>query len=218
MYDDFYTKLENGRIEPITFWNDHASKMGEPALTQFYIGLLGIIAKEEKEGRGDSSLHRCAIQLAIVISQQSNIQRQVEKEKLFTSEDEKNSKDEESKPLPLILQNPEIRKDFDKAIQIGILENYCTLKASKMLLACFCWGICKRYNMGTIAKSGKDKGGFAADWTLFSFIKNQNKKDIDLRQAWQNAKNKYPVGKFNPLKLHSLTIWEPLCNELGISE
>lgn len=87
-----------------------------------------------------------------------------------------------------------------------------------MLLACFCWGICKHYDKGTISKSGADKGGFAAIWTQFNFIKDKNGKDIDLKQGWQNAKNKNLDGKFKPDKLSGFIFWEALSKELGISK
>ncbi len=120
----------------------------------------------------------------------------------------------ESPQLPEILKNPYIREDFDKAMRIGLLEDYYTLKASNWLLACFCWGICKQYNMGTTSKSGNDKGGFAAKWILFDFVKNKKGKTIDLKQGWQNAKNK----NYNPQKLSSFAFWEYLSKELNINE
>ena len=213
MYDDFYTALENGRIEPITFWNDKVSKWDEMTQTQFYIGLLGKIAVEEREGRYNSPMHRYAYQLANVISQQSNIQSQMQREQQahFTDADEPQR--------PEILKHPEITKEFDKAIQIGLLLDYYTLnpdkkKAPKWLLACFIWGICKHYDISTKAKSGKNKGGFAADWIKFAFIKDAKGKDINLNQGWQNAKN----NNYDPQKLKGFSFWECLCSELHISE
>ncbi len=73
----------------------------------------------------------------------------------------------QAKNLPRELDTPEIRAVLDKAIKIGLLEDYYTLKGAKMLLACLCWGICKEYDLGTIAKNGENKGGFAANWILF---------------------------------------------------
>lgn len=135
------------------------------------------------------------------------------------------SADDNEPQTPEILKHPEIRKEFDKAIQIGLLVDEYTLKASKMLLACFCWGICKQYDKGTIAKSGKDKGGFAANWIEFAFIKDSKGKDIDLKQGWQNAKNKNlerneKTGrvKFYPEKLMVFSFWEHLSNEFKDNE
>lgn len=215
MFDEFYTKLEQGRIEPITFWESHVSTWDFLKQEQFCIRLLGIATKEEREGHYGSNLHRYALYLYEYLSREINFQQQRKR----------NQSDVESSQLPEILKNPDIRNDFDKAIQIGLLEDYCTLKASKMLLACFCWGICKQYDKGTKAKSGENKGGFAADWSKFDFIKDGNGKDIDLRQSWQNAKHKNmerneKTGKvkFNPDKLSVFPFWKHLCNELGISE
>ena len=120
---------------------------------------------------------------------------------------------------PEILKHPEIMKEFDKAIQIGLLLDYYTLnpdrkKAPKWLLACFIWGICKHYDISTKAKSGKNKGGFAADWKTFVFIKDAKGKSIDLKLNWQNTKN----NNYNPQKLKGFTFWETLCKELDISE
>lgn len=140
-------------------------------------------------------------------------------------DDQSNIPSSRAKELPKELDTPEIREVLDKAIQIGLLYDYYTLKGSKMLLACFCWGICKQYDLGTIAKSGKDKGGFAADWCLFDFIKDKSGNNIDLKQSWQNAKNKNleknektNKPKFSPDKLKSFLFWESLCNGLGINE
>lgn len=124
------------------------------------------------------------------------------------------STDADEMELPEILRRSDIRKEFDKAIEIGLLVDYYTLKASKMLLACFCWGICKQYDIGTIAKSGENKGGFAANWIHFAFIKDAKGKDIDLKQGWQNAKTK----NCTPQKLSGFAFWETLCKELDISE
>lgn len=147
------------------------------------------------------------------IEQQSNIQRQMQKEQ------QAHSTDADEPQRPEILKHPEITKEFDKAIQIGLLLDYYTLnpdkkKAPKWLLACFCWGICKQYDISTKAKSGKNKGGFAADWKTFDFIKDKNGKEIDLKQGWQNTKNK----NYDPQKLKGFTFWEALCKELDISE
>ncbi len=208
MYDDFYSALEKGRIEPITFWKDVVSKWTWVEQTQLEIELIAKYVKEEREGRYGSDLHRYAMNLANFISQQSNIHSQMQREQQAPSADTDDSK------LPEILKNPYVRKDFDKAIQIGLLEDYYTLKASKWLLACFIWGICKQYDISTKAKNGKNKGGFAANWRAFSFIKDKNGKDIDLNQGWQNTKNK----NYNPQKLLSFSFWECLCNELDINE
>lgn len=212
-YDAFYSALEQGRIEPISFWNDYVSKLGEPAQTQFYIGLLGKIAVEEREGRYNSPMHQYTYHLANVISQQSNIQRQMERKK------QAQNTDADEPQTPEILKHPEIMKEFDKAIHIGLLLDYYTLnpdrkKAPKWLLACFIWGVCKQYKISTKAKSGKNKGGFAADWKTFVFIKDKNGKEIDLKLNWQNTKN----NNKSPQKLKGFTFWESLCKELDISE
>ena len=130
-----------------------------------------------------------------------------------------NSTDADEPQTPEILKHPEIMKEFDKAIQIGLLLDYYTLnpdrkKAPKWLLACFIWGICKHYDISTKAKSGKNKGGFAADWIEFAFIKDAKGKDINLNQGWQNAKN----NNYDPQKLKGFSFWECLCSELHISE
>lgn len=208
MQDDFYTRLESGRIEPIMFWKDVVSKWDEMTQDQFYIGLIGMIAKEEREGRYYSPMHHYATHLANVISQQSNIQKQMEKEQ------QTHSTDADKRELPEILRRSDIRKEFDKAIQIGLLTDYYTLKASKMLLSCFCWGICKQYDISTIAKSGENKGGFAANWIHFAFIKDAKGEDIDLKQGWQNVKTK----NYTPQKLSGFAFWETLCKELGMNE
>lgn len=146
--------------------------------------------------------------LSEFISQQSNIQSQTKREQQVQSTDA------DEPQTPKILMHQEIREEFDKAIHIGILKDYYTLKASNMLLACFVWGICKHYNVSTKAKSGKNKGGFAADWKAFDFIKDKDGKTINLKQSWQNAKNK----TFNPQKLSGFSFWEHLCNKLYINE
>lgn len=206
--DDFYTRLEQGKIIPIMFWKEEVSKWSWLEQQQLLITLIGKQYKEEQEGRAGSNLHRYAKHLAEFISQQSNIQGQIQ------SEQQVKSSHINGLQLPEILNNTDIRNDFDKAIQIGLLEDYYTLKAPKWLLACFCWGICKQYNVSTKAKSGKNKGGFAADWKAFDFIKDKNGKGIDLSQGFQNTKAK----NYYPLKLKGFSFWEGLCKELDISE
>lgn len=213
MYDDLYSKLEQGRIEPITFWEDNISKWSWKKQTGLYIWLTALYTKEEYNGRNYSELHSNAMQLANYISQQINFQRQMEQERQSATTDVYNSA-----KLPEILKQPEIKEDFDKAIQIGLLSDYYTLKGSKMLLACFCWGICKFYDKGTIAKSGENKGGFAANWAIFNFIKDKSGRDIDLKQGWQNAKYKNLERKFKPDKIKGFPFWEYLCNELGLNK
>lgn len=121
-----------------------------------------------------------------------------------------NSEDNKKDEWPKILNNMDIRENFDKAIKIGILENYYTLKGSIMLLSCFCWGICKQYNISEKAKSGRNKGGFAAKWKVFSFIKDKKGREIDLKQGWNNSISK----NYNPVKLEGFAFWETLCNAL----
>lgn len=129
MYDDFYTALENGRIEPITFWNDKVSKWDEMTQTQFYIGLIGKIAKEEREGRYNSPMHRYAYQLANVISQQSNIQSQMQREQqsLTTDADEPQLPDE--------LVTPNAMQIWDKAKRAGWINDDYTFKGTKYQMA-----------------------------------------------------------------------------------
>ena len=211
--DDFYTKLEQGKIVPMMFWKDEVSKWRREVQFQLEVSLIGIYSKEEREGRYGSDLHRYAKHLADFISRQSNIQSQMQREQ---KESSTNADDRE---LPEILKHPEIRKEFDRAIQIGLLSDYSTLnpdkkKAPIWLLACFIWGLCKYYDVSTKAKSGKNKGGFAADWKTFDFIKDKSGKEIDLKQGFQNTKNK----NYNPQKLSGFTFWEALCKELDISE
>lgn len=177
----------------------------------FYIKELGNELGQEYATRLYSTLEAITWNTACIIEMRAKLLGLVTN----SQKQQALSTDADEKGLPEILKHPEIRKDFDKAIQMGLLVNYYTLnpdrkKASNELLACFCWGICKQYNKGAISKSGEDKGGFAADWNQFSFIKDKNGKEIDLKQGWQNAKRR----KHYPQKLCGFAFWEPLCNKL----
>ena len=176
----------------------------------FFKKALGDDLGQEYATRLYGTLQAITLNTASIIEMKSKLLGYVNKSQkqqaIFTDADEP--------PTPEILKHPEIRKEFDKAIQIGLLADYYTLKASKWFLACFCWGICKQYNLSTKAKSGKNKGGFAANWCEFSFLKDKNGKHIDLKLNWQNTKNK---NKY-PQKLKSFVFWKALCKELDINE
>lgn len=129
MQDDFYTRLESGRIEPITFWKDVVSKWDEMTQDQFYIGLIGMIAKEEREGRYYSPMHHYATHLANVISQQSNIQKQMEKEQQTQS-----SKADESQ-LPNELATPDAMIIWDKAKEAGWINDDYSFNGTKYQMA-----------------------------------------------------------------------------------
>lgn len=129
MYDDFYSALENGRIEPITFWKNEVSKWTWMEQTKFYIELIGTYVKEEREGRYGSALHRYAMNLANYISQQSNIQRTMERE-----QQESSSNTDESQ-LPIELATPQAMMIWEKAKKAGWINEDYSFNGTKYQMA-----------------------------------------------------------------------------------
>lgn len=164
MYDEFYTALENGRIEPITYWKDVVSKWDEMTQTQFYIGLIGKIAKEEREGRYYSPMHRYASHLANVISQQSNIQRQTEKEQQAqltdANEQHTHSIDINEQQIPVELQSKDAQRILGWLVGGGFLtELYCPTDKlkTKRKLAYLCYNMSKALNLGKNNRGNNQK-------------------------------------------------------------
>lgn len=129
MYDDFYSALEQGRIEPITLWKDKVSKWTQEEQTRLEIELIGKVAKEEREGRYGSDLHRYAMQLANYISQQSNFQRQREQERqtLSTNADKLQ--------MPIELTTPQAMKIWYKAKKAGWINDDYSFNGTKYQMA-----------------------------------------------------------------------------------
>lgn len=129
MFDDFYNALENGRIEPITFWKDDVSKWTWEEQTKLEIELIGIYVKEEREGRYGSDLHRYAMNLANYISRQSNIQETMRKER------ESSTKPKSTTILPDELSTPDAMKIWDKARKAGWINDDYTFNGTKYQMA-----------------------------------------------------------------------------------
>lgn len=129
MYDDFYSALEQGRIEPITLWKDKVSKWTWEEQTRLEIELIGKVAKEEREGRYGSDLHRYAMQLANYISQQSNYQRQREQEQQTLSTDA------DILQMPIELATPQAMEIWDKAKKAGWINDDYSFNGTKYQMA-----------------------------------------------------------------------------------
>lgn len=129
MYDDFYSALEQGRIEPITLWKDKVSKWTWEEQVRLEIELIGKVAKEEREGRYGSDLHCYAKNLADYISQQSNIQRTLERE-----QQESSTNDDESK-LPIELATPQAMIIWNKAKEGGWINEDYSFNGTKYQMA-----------------------------------------------------------------------------------
>lgn len=126
--DDFYTKLEQGKVIPIMFWKEEVSKWSWLEQQQLIITLIGKQNKEEQEGRTESNLCKYAKQLADFISQQSNIQRS-EREQRIQSTNALESQ------LPDELSTPEAMKIWDKARKADWINDDYTFKGTKYQMA-----------------------------------------------------------------------------------
>lgn len=124
----FYSALERGRIEPITLWKDVVSKWTWIEQTKLEIELIGIYVKEEREGRYGSDLHRYAMNLANFISQQSNIQSQMQREQQASS-------NTTTKILPDELSTPDAMKIWNKAKKAGWINEDYTFNGTKYQMA-----------------------------------------------------------------------------------
>ena len=158
MYDDFYSALEQGRIEPITLWKDKVSKWTWMEQKQLEIKLIGIYVKEEREGRYGSNLHRYAMNLAKYISQQSNIQRQMEQEQQTPSTDvnekqiQPNDADEiKQREIPVELQREDAQRILGWLVEGGFLmASYLPTDKlkPKRKLAYLCYKMSKTLDLG----------------------------------------------------------------------
>lgn len=129
MYDDFYSALEKGRIEPITFWKDKVSKWTCMEQINLEIELVAKYAKEEREGRYGSDLYRYAKNLANYISQQINLQRTMEREQqAYTT-------NANTMILPDELSTPDAMKIWDKAKKAEWVNNDYTFNGTKYQMA-----------------------------------------------------------------------------------
>lgn len=129
MYDDFYSALEQGRIEPITLWKDKVSKWTWMEQKQLEIKLIGIYVKEEREGRYGSNLHRYAMNLAKYISQQSNNQRTME------DDQQESSKDADEPQMPVELATPQAMDIWDNAKKAGWINEDYSFNGTKYQMA-----------------------------------------------------------------------------------
>lgn len=129
MYDDFYSALEKGRIEPITFWEGTVSKWDYIKQTRLMIELLGKVAKEEREGRYGSDLHRYAMDLAYYIGRESNIQETMRKER------ESTTNPNSIMMLPDELSTPNAMKIWDKAKKASWIKDDYSFNGTKYQMA-----------------------------------------------------------------------------------